>query len=371
MATPNEVLALEQLHQAAQARLGLAAAYLSLAEWETVSSLNAATTAADWLTKSLRTITAIRKMSRRLAISYYQLTRALETGRTLGVPEGSGTGGVTLGELRSNFRALTLDVASLPAAGSVSDDPDIRWFEETLKAQDARGKSNSRAARIADTPVDPLIQNLMDVEGHDDSRPITVDRHEWPEEMPYAEVDSAFRALLRKQAVDRSTKAIKTIRMDDDLTPDGAIVQIEEAHSAAGSVGSGTVDAAGMDGGREVIADAIRKDRLVKLVARGTSSDPCAFCAMLASRGFVYADEKTAGVADNIERYHTNCHCFPIVRFTRESQLPELNAYFQEKWPEVTAGYSNKDARNAWRRWIYAQRKANPDAPHGARKNKT
>ena len=47
MATASEVLALEELHQAAQARLGLAAAYLSLIEWESVSSLNAAATATE------------------------------------------------------------------------------------------------------------------------------------------------------------------------------------------------------------------------------------------------------------------------------------------------------------------------------------
>lgn len=369
MATASEVLALEELHQAAQARLGLAAAYLSLVEWESVSSLNAAATATEWLVRSLRAIAAIRKMSRQLAISYYQLTRALETGRTLGVPEGS-SGDVTLGMLRKNFRDAALDVASLPSTRTRSDDPDIRWFEETLRAQDDLGVENSRSIRIADVEVDPLIQNLLDQEGHDDTRPITIDKHEWPEAMSFEEVESAYRALLRKQAVDHSADAVKTIRADEDLTPDLAITQIEVAHAAAGSIGSGTVDAAGMEGGREVIQDAIRKDRLVKLVARGTSNDPCAFCAMLASRGFVYRNEKSAGLSEEIEKFHINCHCFPIVRFTRESELPEMNRYFQEKWPEVTEGYYGLEARKAWRRWIYAQRKANPSAPHGARKTK-
>lgn len=367
MATPSELAAVEELHQAAQARLGLAAAYLSLVEWESVAAINAAGTAAEWLVKSLRAVAAIRKMSRQLAISYYQLARALETGRTLGVPEGS-AGDVTLGELRKNFRDNALDIASLPSTRTRSEDPDIRWFEETLRAQDAKGIENARSARIADVPVDPLIQNLMDVEGHDDTRPIKIDEYDWPEAMSYDEVEHAYRVLLRKQAVDHSTKAVETIRSDEDLTPGKALNQIEDAHSAAGSIGSGTVDALGMDGGREVINKAIREDRLVKLVARGTSSDPCAFCAMLASRGFVYKSEKTAYVGDDVEKVHINCHCFPIVRFVRTSQLPEMNAYFQEKWYEVTDGLSGGDATRAWRRWIYAMRKANPAAPHGARK---
>jgi hypothetical protein len=369
VATASEIAALEELHQAAQARLGLAAAYLSLVEWESVSSLNAATTATEWLVKSLRAVAAIRKMSRQLAIAYYQLARALETGRTLGVPEGS-TGDVTLGDLRKNFRDNALDIASLPSTRTRSEDPDIRWFEETLMAQDAKGIRNARSVRIADVPVDPLIQNLLDVEGHDDTRPIETDEFDWPEAMSFEEVENAYRALLRKQAVDHSASAVETIRADEDLTPDSAITKIEDVHSSAGSIGSGTVDALGMDGGREVINYAIRNDRLVKLVARGTSSDPCAFCAMLASRGFVYKSEKTAYVGDDVEKVHINCHCFPIVRFTRESELPELNSYFQEKWYEVTAGLSGSDATKAWRRWIYAQRKANPTAPHGARKTK-
>lgn len=369
MATASEVLALEELHQAAQARLGLAAAYLSLVEWESVSSLNAAATAMEWLAKSLRAIAAIRKMSRQLAISYYQLTRALETGRTLGVPEGS-TGDVTLGSLRKNFRDAALDIASIPSSRTRSDDPDIRWFEETLRAQAAQGSENSRSVRIADVQIDPLIQKLMDVEGQDDSRPITIDKHDWPEAMSFREVETAYRDLLRKQAVEHSADAVKTIRSDESLTPDRAIDQIETAHASAGSIGSGIVDGAGMDGGREVVNQAIRKDRLVKAVARGTSTDPCAFCAMLASRGFVYRNEKSAGLSDEIEKFHNNCHCFPIVRFVRESELPEMNRYFQEKWSEVTDGYFGLEARKAWRRWIYAQRKANPSAPHGARKTK-
>lgn len=367
MATSSEILALEELHQAAQARLGLIAAYLSLAEWESVSALDATGTAGAWLVRSLRVIAAVRKMSRALAVSYYQLARALETGRTLGVPEGI-TGDVTLGKLRSNFRRQALDVASLPSPLTRSDDPDIRWFEETLAKQE--GNENSRSIRLADVAVDPLIQNLLDVEGTNDAQTISVDKYDWPEAMSYEEVDRAFRALLRKQAAEHSDKAVKEIRSDESNTPDDAIKKIEAAHEAAGSIGSGTVDAAAMDGGREVVNRAIRQDRLIKAVARGTSSDPCHFCAMLASRGFVYKSEKTAGVGEEIEKFHINCHCFPIVRFTRESELPELNRYFQEKWREVTAGYSGQDAVKAWRRWIYAQRKANPSAPHGARKTK-
>lgn len=381
MAAEAEIAAVERLHQAAQARLGLAAAYLSLTQWDSVNAMDAEETSAAWVIASIRIITAVRKLSRQLAINYYQLVRGLETGSTLGEPSGS-TGNVTLGDLRKNFRDMALDVAALPSPLSPSDDPDIRWFEEQLQDVDlpedpTPTPRRSRLIRLEDAEVDPLIQDLLDVEeSSTSSDPVTIDEFDWEEAMTRDEVEEAFRDLLRKQIRDAAKKA-RALRSNPDLTPDQAITQIEKSHAGAGSVGSGTVDAAGMEGGRQVLDTAIRRDRKVKMIARGTSGDPCAFCAMLASRGFVYTGA-TSGVGESedftvsqdIRTYHIHCKCFPIVKFTTTSQLPELNRYFQEQWPTVTDGYSGLDALNAWRRWIYKKRKENPDAPHGALSNK-
>ncbi|ROR97793.1 hypothetical protein EDD28_2401 [Salana multivorans] len=63
-------------------------------------------------------------------------------------------------------------------------------------------------------------------------------------------------------------------------------------------------------------------------VRRNVASDParpryarvpkgattCAFCLMLASRGFVYRSSKTAGEMDH---YHDDCDCMPVVEFDR------------------------------------------------------
>lgn len=365
MATAPEVLAIEKLHQAAQARLGFAAAFLSLAEWQAVAPLNPAATAASWLTFSLKTIVAIRILSRRLAVQHYQLIRALETGRTLGVPEGSpSTTTTTLGSLRSNFRSTALDIASLPSPLTRSDDPAIRWFEEQLAAVPKDALPG--AIHLDDIEVDPLIQEYLDVEGGGDATTISIDKYTWPEDMSLDQVEAAYSDLLRKQAADAGSR-VKDLRKSADLSPDEVLTQIEANHASAGSIGSGTVDAAGIASGRDATLGAIRNDRLVLAVARGTGPDPCYFCALLASRGFVYKSEATAGVGDTegIVKYHVHCHCFPIFRFVRASELPPLNAYFQEKWTDVTDDYSGHDKVKAWRRWIYAQRKANPGAPHG------
>lgn len=363
--TADEVEAAARLHQAAQARLGFAAAYIALAEWQAVSAING-TGAMEWIANSLKVILAIRKMSRRLAVTHYQLIRALEIGRTLGAPEGSPAGTTpTLGSLRSNFRSAAIDAAALPSPRTRSDDPDIRWFEEKLAS--IPPDKVPGAVRLDDIVVDPLIQNYLDKEGTNNSVSVTVDRFNWPQDLTLEEVDSAFRDLLRKQAVDDTAAKVKNLRSSPDITPDEAITGIEDAHSVGGSIGSGTVDYAGMDAGRDAVLTAIKGDRLVLAVARGTGPDPCGFCAMLAARGFVFKSEATAGVGDDvIKQYHIHCHCYPIYKFVKESELPPLSRYFKEQWPIVTAGYSGRDARKAWRRWIYAQRKANPDAPHGA-----
>lgn len=368
MATASEVLAADALHQAAQARLGLAAAFLALVEWENVNALSAESSSGGWLAASLRVIVAIRKMSRRLAVAHYQLVRALETGRTLGAPvDGPESAeSTTLADLRKTFRDAALDIAALPSPRTRSEDPDIRWFEETLAKvpEDAV----PTAIQLDDIEVAPLIQDFLDEEGPAGSEPVEVDEYEWPEDLTADEVDDAYRDLLRKQAVKAVADKVKALRASPDTSPDEAITKIEEAHSIAGSIGSGTVDFAGIDAGRAAVRAAVNADRLVMAVARGTGPDPCGFCSMLASRGFVYKSEATAGVGDNelIVKYHIHCHCYPIVRYIRASELPPLSDYFHHQWPIVTAGYTGNDARKAWRRWIYAQRKANPDAPHGA-----
>jgi hypothetical protein len=375
MATTAEILALERLHQAAQARLGIAATFLSLAEWQAVSATNATGTAAQWLESSLRAIVAVTKLSLALAVAYYRLARALETGSTLGVPEGSSTTPtVTLGDLRSDFRDLAIDVAALPEPRSRSEDPDIRWFEDNLRKHSDQEAELNQSIRLGDAEVDPLIQNLLDVEGSDDSKTITVDEFEWPASPTLEEIEDAYRDLLRQQGPKKVADKVKDLRKNEDLTPAQLLDQLEDAHSVGGSIASGTTEAAGLAAGRDAISGAIRQDKKIIAVARGTSGDPCAFCAMLASRGFVYKSEATAKVGGDIaeiEKVHIHCKCFPIVRFIRESELPELNRYFQAKWKEETAGYFGTDALNAFRRWIYRARKANPDDPHGSLNNKT
>jgi hypothetical protein len=388
VASPEEVRAVEEAHRAAQAYLGITGAYLALRDWESVSPTAAAATSAGWLSRSLRMINGIRRVSRRLAIAYYQLARALESGRTLGLPETSDDpDAVTMGGLRKQYLDLLLEVAALGNESTDRDDPDERFLAD--RAREVPAEPGVERARGTNAPIppprvlDPRIQDWLDEQGDDDESPVAVDEYDWGEDLTLEQVERAFGPELRKEAIDvQENKAQRELR-NEEKTPAAAVRAIEKEHDLSGSRGAGKVDQFGIEAGRRAIIQAVPRDALVKVVARGTGPDPCAFCAMLASRGFVYSSDnlrtsrpttRTGRAArevieagriadpdfadDGFRKYHPNCHCYPIIGW-RKKELPPLNAFFQQAWKDEVAdkGYTGVDALNAWRRWINRRRR--------------
>lgn len=120
------------------------------------------------------------------------------------------------------------------------------------------------------------------------------------------------------------------------------------------------------DAGREQIRRIVERDQLALGWMRVTDADPCAFCAMLASRGPVYKTRETAlfrqdPVRGNIDRYHASCACQAVPVFTRTPLLPETTLRAQRDWEtsqrqareadELRRGTSN-DSLNALRRYM-------------------
>lgn len=378
MATLSEIEAIEEAHRAAQARLGIVGAYLALAEWNTVSATAAAETAATWLARSLRMIVGIRRYSRRLAQSYYQLARALETGRSLGLPEYSADpDAITMSGLRRQYVDLLLEVATLDTERPEAN-PEGAWLHEQLLEQIAARENdgNRRKVRLEDSKLDSYIQDLLDATGAEDSS-VEVDEFDWLDDLTDEEVEGIFGRLLLQNSVDIQSGSADAIRRNEELTAEEALDALQEAHENAGSLGAGKVDKYGISAGREAIDDAIRNDGRVEKFARKTGPNPCHFCAMLASRGWVYSKSsavttrRTETVAGNeasfeegpdgrpldVRKYHDNCHCTIISRWELQSQLPASNAFYQAQWPIVTKGLSGNAAMNAWRRWIHARRR--------------
>lgn len=87
------------------------------------------------------------------------------------------------------------------------------------------------------------------------------------------------------------------------------------------------------NGGRELIQEAVRKDRRARGFARVTSGTPCAFCAMLAGRGPQYRSAGTAGFPA-----HDHCGCFPEPVFGSDSKWPGRGREFQALYRQAAAG---------------------------------
>jgi hypothetical protein len=105
-----------------------------------------------------------------------------------------------------------------------------------------------------------------------------------------------------------------------------------------------SVDKLVLDVGRDTIIDNVHRDREAKAWARVPEPGACAFCVMLATRGAVYDERRTADFqAHNGER----CHVEPVFNaYEPSAQIRE----WQALWSSSTKGHSGKNAINAFRR---------------------
>ncbi|MEX5637411.1 hypothetical protein [Parafrankia sp. FMc2] len=108
---------------------------------------------------------------------------------------------------------------------------------------------------------------------------------------------------------------------------------------------TGLVQAAGaaarlvLDGGRRTVDDTVRADPKAQGWVRVTSGQPCAFCAMLASRGPAYKSDRTSRF-----QAHDHCACTSEPVF-EGSELPAENRRWEQLWRESAAGKDNQLAR--------------------------
>jgi hypothetical protein len=98
-----------------------------------------------------------------------------------------------------------------------------------------------------------------------------------------------------------------------------------------------------LGGGRDTIIDSVAADPKVTHWQRVTSVEPCAFCAMLATRGAAFS----ADTADF--EAHDHCSCTAEAAY-EGSAMPLTSQRLQSQWQDVTAGLSGDDALNAFRR---------------------
>jgi hypothetical protein len=115
-----------------------------------------------------------------------------------------------------------------------------------------------------------------------------------------------------------------------------------EAAKRAGLVRlAGSATSLVLGGGRTTITDTVKATPAVTRWQRVTSDDPCAFCAMLASRGAAYGDD-----ADFEAHDHCSCTAEPAYDGSRMTDVAER---FRAEWDRSTEGKSGDDALNAFR----------------------
>jgi hypothetical protein len=344
----SEIEALENVHRAAMARLGLALGVLARDEWQAVNPLRPNISAIEQ--RLWRLILGGRQMGRRLSELYYRLIRGLEIGETYA--DSSGDAVASLAELRDQYLELVTEILDFAFEITPDTDIDEQWLIDRLA--DADDPDLFPRAELEDAVADWLLERGPDGQ-------LRIREFVWPQD-EVETLDDAARiyggAVL--EAGPRSLQR-KLDRLARKYAEDADRFRREAAaeFERHGNMLAAAVDKAGIDAGRDFIMDAAQKDsrRSSMVVARGTRANPCAFCAMLASRGFVYLSVRSAIQGYSMTAYHPNCHCYPILRWKTDT-LPERNEFYQEKWAEVTRGRSGREARKAWRRWINAERRA-------------
>lgn len=105
----------------------------------------------------------------------------------------------------------------------------------------------------------------------------------------------------------------------------------------------GTSSRIAMTGGRATILNTVQADPVAVGWFRLTDSSPCAFCALLASRGIAYKSERTAEF-----KSHNDCGCTAAPAFSRDQELPELNATALEVYRNRGNGPALPAFRKAW-----------------------
>lgn len=328
----------ENLHRAAQGKLGLYAALLSVDQFPAFQG-SRPPGIDNWLDSLVDQVLELRELSGELAVSYYQFARWIETGYSLGSPLDSGASTGT--DLLQSFLARVQAVEDI-----ASSDTELGFdIASALRANDKHPlNSISLASAIKELGSAPV------------SGGIGIDGFLWPVLNTSERARKAVSTFLRNGASLESRYGL----VKDSSSPESISDNLAKALEVASSGGASKADMLVMSAGRGVVDYAHSADKRMLMYARGTSSNPCAFCAMLASRGFVYASKTSATKSYQggaMKSYHENCHCFAIARWTDTSKLPALNAYFEAEWPKVTKGYSGDDKLKAWRRWLNKKRR--------------
>lgn len=305
--------------QLALARIGVEVVTDLLSLWlRDIDPVRIDATASAWLPRATGVIFEKRAQVRDLVVSFYRLTRALNTGRTVIDPRAPGGQGVSLGQLRAEFRD-----------------------------------------RLSDTGVDPA-EFETPANASPDGRRIEYDDIGWD----VSDEEALDRDAAEEAEVDLSRKGPDNLRnrleVVDLREPAEKVDQRrEEARRKAGARQAAAGERIVRNAARSTMWQMHLRDEAAIGYARfSTTGTPCGWCAMLISRGAAYKTASAARYGEDGDLYHDNCKCIAVPIYSSaqwNDPMFDLNREYQRLWPEVTKGLSGAAARSAWRRFIRAR----------------
>lgn len=336
----SELESVEVLFRAAMARLSLLTGVVARDLF--LGSNPAKPGRGEWFDQSLELITGGREIAQHFTTTYIQLISALDSGAA---PRAADSDLVTLSDLREEFftnMSHIIDV-DFPLEGLSSRGREV--------ARRLNSLPQDRVNLIPDGEAIEALTQWLDSRGGDKS--IRWFGMDWMVEGDGARqaAGSLAGTFLNQASVTDLDRKLRAL--GDDATP-GAVGDVIEQHSWRVAT---VIDKGVQDGSREYLIKSLSNDRREKWVARGVRPGCCAFCAMLASRGFVYWSENSAMRNAIGEQYHPNCHCYPIVRWSSKVP-PNVNQQWSKAWDAHATG-TGAERRRSFAKWLYQERKQN------------
>lgn len=383
VAVDPEVHRVERASALAQQRVALIAIAAMWAMFRSVNPTDAAGTYMSWYEQAFRISRASAYLLRRLATSTYRLTRALDTGSTVSFD--GDLDAVELGRLRQEFVDAVEDALDLGGVGApLPDDPDVDYFnevvadmrEEFASLAESLGDRATRSAdvvrdlaggdplgedslRTATDLLDDLLEQILSDPSLDHSEVIEVDQdfsdlgerdRELFEEF-FEDADREFEESIRKLYIEELENRVAEVVKNADQLRD-LQAEIRDIADEAGLNAAEWLERLARNQGQILVDKAAAQDNQLLYAARKTGSNPCAFCAMLASRGYIYVGSTAGGTsnrrsrggreqssdlfnADGVRAYHPNCQCSVVHRWHEDAQADSVADWFSELWKEA------------------------------------
>lgn len=187
--------------------------------------------------------------------------------------------------------------------------------------------------------------------------------------VPETEADEAIRTSLivtGPVAIKKATQRITNLaEVDSPAASERALATV---HETALTQVEGAAVRHVLNGGRDLLREEGARDVRALAFARVSDGDPCYFCALMISRGFVYRTKKAAGRNANdrfdgpgLYKFHDRCACTVAPVFDRDTPASEQEAKFKALYEKArkNAAQSREPVMEEFRWLVEGHRPAN------------